>query len=304
EDPTTVATEVGELLNRAGYVAVALAHPGRERSPLEALCRAIGVPMADCRAEACARGDTCRRDGPDGPEPGTCVVDPPSEDGFCSYFKHLNYDRPNDLAAVLDWIEAQSAPGGRLEGRVDLERVVYAGHSAGGGAAMMVAGATREYGGTETLLGDPRPIAFVSASPQGPGDEDFTERSFTGAGCRDLAPDASRCLTRPHLVLTGEGDVTQEHLPADRRRSFELLPEGDKHMGYLLDADARHGFYSFSVDACDAAPARCEAMHGWLVSAFLAFLDAYVRDSERARAYLASDALDVLSGGDLEVSRR
>lgn len=50
-------------------------------------------------------------------------------------------DRPRDLSAALDAISTESAPGGRLAGLADLDRVAVLGHSYGGYAALAAGGA-------------------------------------------------------------------------------------------------------------------------------------------------------------------
>lgn len=302
-DPTGVGDGVAEHLIEGGYVGVFIAHAPRSGTDLDALCAALGIAQVDCRSGACTADADCVTGG----EGGVC------RDGLCARWKHLGWDRPHDVDAVLDWLEAQAA--GPLAGMIDVTRIVYAGHSAGAGATMMVAGATRQFAGVDTLLLDGRPTAFVSQSPQGPGDEEFTESSFTGAGCNALAIDPSLCLTRPHLVLSGVGDDTGDSVAENRRRTFDLMPAGDKYLLWLLEEAARHTSFEFEVDACatyaasqmlDPAvyPARCETYLAWLRSALLAFLDAHVRDSATARAYLASENLSVLTESAASWERR
>ena len=50
-------------------------------------------------------------------------------------------DRPRDVSAALDLVEHASAPGGRIAGLADLDRVAVVGHSYGGYAALAAAGA-------------------------------------------------------------------------------------------------------------------------------------------------------------------
>jgi len=294
-DPTGVGMEIALPFIQAGFVGVFLAHTPRTGAEIDALCAQIGIAPVDCRSGICATDAQCTTAS----DEGICV------DGLCARIKHLSWDRPHDVDAVLDWLELQAA--GPLAGVIDLEKIVYAGHSAGAGATMMVAGATRQFAGVDTLLIDPRPMAFISASPQGPGDEDFTQDSFTGAGCLALAGDPSLCLTRPHLGLTGVGDDTAGQVAENRRVSFDLMPPGDKHLLWLLEEPARHTTFEYKLESCEryaddemldptVFPARCATYLVWLRSAMLAFLDAYVRDLPAAQAYLASDNLAVLTG--------
>jgi hypothetical protein len=257
-----VGVEWAAIFVSAGYLVVDIAHAPRDAASQAALCRQLGYDAAGCLT-----------------------------------FKHLHWDRPHDAARVFDFIEAQAASG-PFAGRIDADRIVYAGHSAGAGGTLMVNGATRDFAGTQTSLADPRPIAFVSNSPQGPGEEGFVESSYTACA-------------RPTLVNSGIGDDTESVAGENRARAYDAMPAGDKHRLYLLEEAARHGTFDQSPDACEdysrangLPVARCGEYKAWLRSSALAFLDAYARDAAAARAYLASDNLAVLAGGDATWSRK
>lgn len=214
----------------------------------------------------------------------------------CARVKYLHYDRPRDVAAVLDFLEAESV--GPLAGFLDLEHVLHAGHSAGSGGGSLLAGATRDLFGMPQMAPDPRPLAFIGASMEGVGDDGFTDTSFDA-------------ITRPHLTLSGEGDSTPEAMAAWRRLPFERMAPGDKFRLWITDADARHGTFDHDVAACEdfrtargVPTAGCELHLAWLESSALAFADAYLRDRAEAHAWLASDAIVTMSGGVVEWSRR
>ncbi|MEZ4394270.1 MAG: acetylxylan esterase [Polyangiales bacterium] len=256
-NPTNVGAGWDAVFTRAGYLFVAIAHSGRDVASRARLCSALGYDTAGCMT-----------------------------------FKYLSWDRPHDLRRVLDWLQEQAV--GAQRGNVDLTRIAYAGHSAGAGAALVVAGATREIAGSQRALPDPRPVAFLSCSPQGPGEEGFVEGSFAG-------------VARPHLTLTGAGDDTTGNVAEVRRRPFELMPAGQKYRGWIAEEPARHTIFDFSTSACEregGTPERCAQYLDWLSSAGLAFLDAHVAGRPEAAAYLASDALTFLGGGAFEWSRR
>jgi predicted dienelactone hydrolase len=266
-----VGAEWARVFTAAGYLVVAIAHRGRDDASRAGLCRALGLDAAGCAT-----------------------------------FVHLSGDRPHDVRAVLDWIDEQAAPGGALAGAVDRARVAHAGHSAGAGGVMTVAGASRDFAGQLRVLSDPRPLAFIACSPQGPGGNGFVDDSFDA-------------IARPTLVLTGAGDDTNGSLGENRRVLFSRLAPGEKYLGWIADDGARHNTFNFDTDAClqyaaqqGLDPERCQAFLPWLASAALAFLDAEVRGHgagdaparARALAYLASDDLVVLSSGTMEWSRR
>lgn len=253
--------EWAEVFTAAGYLSVHIAHTGRTTAERSALCQRLGYDAA-----------------------------------ACATFKYLSWDRPHDVRRVLDWVEEQAR--GPMGARIDVRRIAYAGHSAGAGAALVVAGATRDIAGTQRALPDPRPVAFVSCSPQGPGEEGFVEGSFGG-------------VTRPHLTLSGVGDDTDGVASESRRRPFELVAPGNKYRLWITEDSARHTTFDFSTDACvqhrmraGQDVARCRDYLPWLSSAMVAFLDANLRDSAAARAWLASDNAAVLSGRVAEWSRR
>ncbi|MFO0614867.1 MAG: hypothetical protein U0414_19925 [Polyangiaceae bacterium] len=248
-DPTTSLNEWASVFTRAGYFTVSIAH----------------VPASDAqRAELCA---------------SLGVAD-------CTMFKYLNWYRPHDIARVLDRLEeVASKPSPPAE--LDLTRIAIAGHSAGAGATMMEAGASREYiPGMPTVFDDPRPIAFLTYSPQGPGSEGFTESSF-GA------------ISRPLLLGTGAGDDTEGDTPETRIRPFDLMPPGDKFKIFIDDVDALHTVFEHKTDNCEksATPERCAQFLSWLDATALAFVDTYLRGDERAAAYLRSQDVAVASSG-------
>ncbi|MFT5586638.1 MAG: hypothetical protein ACI9VR_004237 [Cognaticolwellia sp.] len=304
-----VGRDWGEIFNGAGYVFIAIAHEDRGAEGSRDLC--LALDLGDCELISCDKGDACIRGEGAEEEFGTCDSDP-EFGGYCRYIKNLHWDRPNDFRAVLDWVEEQ-ASAGMLDGVVDPSRIAYAGHSAGAGSTMMVAGAARRYRDTsgDELLLDTRPVAFMSCSPQGPDDAGFTTTSFTRERCEELAAPDERasCFSRPHLTLTSVGDGGED-AGENRRLSFDLAPTGDRYLGYITEPAAQHTTFNYETEGCEGYardnglgsefPARCNTYRLWIRSAALAFFDAKLRDDEVAKAYLESDNMTVLSGAALE----
>ena len=257
-DPAKVATGWGRVFTGAGYLFVAIAH--HQRGDVAArlpICRALGY-----------------------------------DEKACERFKFLNWDRPHDVARVLDWIDQQAA--GPLQGRIEPRRLAYAGHSAGAGAALAVAGAGRDFAGNVRTLSDPRPLAFIGDSPQGVGYDGFEATSF-------------EAISRPFLTLSGVGDATNSHPAQERRDAFERMMPGNAFLGWITDPATRHGTFNLEARACmrgGAEETRCAKHLEWLAAAALAFVDSYLRGDVDARAYLESERLGVLSGGAFELSRR
>jgi len=275
----TIRIAVEEPLNvQAPLPAVVWMHGGAGGGTPDSLAAWRGVT-----ARACCLSATI---GHPWPEPeqakALCAWMGRSYPGDCGeprrgQVKLLNVERPFDLRAALDYLLDS------WDGRIDPERIAVGGHSAGAGAALMVAGAERAYEKRVERFADPRPRAFLAFSPQGPGTDGFSEGSWKG-------------IARPTLIGTGAGDSTSE--PASNRiKAFEGLPEGDKHLLYVDDERAPHGRFGLGRARCASAggavpDADCDRVIRWLGAAAVAFLDAHLRGAETAQAWLRSGAMD------------
>jgi hypothetical protein len=154
-----------EVTAAAGYLTISIAHTPRSDHERAQLCRSIGI----------------------------------EEFASCELFKHLNWDRPFDISAVIDELERMNQLG-ELGGQIALNRIAVGGHSAGAGGALSVAGALRNFTGTPASLTDPRPVAFLAFSPQQPGTEGFFDTDFR----KPLH--SWHSIRRPVLTGTGDGD--------------------------------------------------------------------------------------------------
>jgi predicted dienelactone hydrolase len=264
--PTKSMDKWAAVVAGAGYIAVAIAHAGRSEQDYAALCEHLKVP-----------------------ETIQCAI-------------KINWDRPHDIGAVLDWLERKSTEA-PWKGVLDLSRIAHVGHSAGAGAGQMLGGVPRNFicaqpfglgQGTVVAceakhlvpLRTARIDAVLALSPTGPGSEGFMTESFSG-------------LAVPLLMASGTNDGDPGE-PANRVAAWDLYPPGQRWKLYIEDPGAQHTLFEGETDACvKVAPAaRCRAMRGWLFSTGLAFLDAKLRSDDRARAWLDSGHVGVASGGD------
>jgi len=269
-EPDGVLVEWSRATARAGYLTVTIAHPPRARPSRELLCAA---------------------------EP--LLIDPVS----CEQFKHLHWDRPHDIGAVLNELERMSAMD-EFRGLMDLAHIAVAGHSSGSSGALSVGGALRKFTGQVLDMSDPRPVAFLAFSPQGPGSEGFFDTDFKH-------PEHSwRNIDRPVLVGTGDGDSTCNPLPEPgscfgdspfiRRIGYERMPSGGKYQVYLQDPEIFHTLFELRTSKCSekgVTQSKCDETARWLTSSALAFLDAHLRGNGSAAAWLASDNLVDASQG-------
>jgi len=254
-DPLQSLPEWSTVTAEHGYYTVSIAHVPRSCNEQTALCNALGVTP--------------------------CVCD--------ESFKYLNWDRPHDIRVVLDYLETIAATD-----NLDLTNLAVGGHSAGAGAAMMLAGATRVFTTSAVSLADPRPKVFMAFSPQGPGSEGFLDTSF-GSVARAL------------LVGTGDGDITDGDTPDVRRMAYDLSPGLNKFLVYIADPRTRHTTFEHKTDGCvrgGADLATCQQFLAWLDPAALNFLDATLRRDRTARDWMTSPALATLSGGIATIEHR
>ena len=236
-----------------------------------------------------------------------CAAPPLTMDNAtCDLFKHLHWDRPHDISAVINELEHLNAAG-EFRGQIDLLRIAVGGHSAGSSGALSVAGALRDFSGTVLDMHDGRPVAFLALSPQGPGGEGFFDTDFKKPAHSWMSVD------RPVLLGTGDGDNVCHRSaepgscvgdsPYLRRLVFERMPGGNKYQIYVHDADTFHMLFELNTAECAAKnvdQGKCDEIARWLRSTALAFLDAQLRQNLLAIQWLRSNNIETASGGVAE----
>lgn len=276
EEPDGILVEWSRATAKAGYLTVTIAHQPRDIESRHALCAAPPLLM---------------------------------DEATCDGFKYLHWDRPHDIDAAIDELERLNAAG-EFRDQIDLARIAVGGHSSGSSGALTVAGALRNFSsvdftGTVLDMHDPRPVAFLAFSPQGPGAEGFFDTDF-----KQPWHSWSR-IRRPTLIGTGDGDSTCDRLeepgscfgdsPYIRRIGFERMPgNGNKYHIYLKDADTFHTLFQLRTSECaskNVDQSKCDEIARWLTSTALAFLDGHVRQDALAEKWLKSDNVVTASRG-------
>ncbi len=285
-NPLNVGVEWSETLARRGYIVVSIAHEPRTNNQRDKLCETLFGAGYDL---------------------STCIL-----------FKYLHWDRPFDISAVIDKLELMNAQqGGVFFGKFDLEQIAVAGHSAGSGGTLSIAGAKRNF---NTLVPftpeDQRPKVFMAFSPQQPGIEGFYDTDFK-------KPNHSwESINRPVLIATGDGDNLclsdypgttytpgdcKGQLPYGRRIPFERMPAGSKYRLYFHDAEIFHGLFDLNVSKCSQKNvnlARCVEFSRELSAVAFAFLDSNLKGIPFATAWLNSDNIELANVGVNEYSRK
>jgi hypothetical protein len=276
-NPLNSMADWSDTTAEAGYLTISIAHTPRSNQERMQLCQSIGIS-----------------------DPGTCEL-----------FKHLNWDRPFDIRAVIDELERRNQQG-EFHGQISVNHIAVGGHSAGAGGTLSVAGALRNFTGTPVSLSDPRPVAFLAFSPQQPGTEGFFDTDFQ----RPLH--SWRPIDeRPVLIGTGDGDNScnptevpgncQGETPFGRRSNFDRMSPGNKYRIYVHDADAFHTLFELNTGKCATLgvnQAKCDEIARWLQSVGLAFLDSHVRQDAFAHQWLQSSSIEIASRGIAEWSRK
>ena len=275
-DPLNSMAEWSETTARAGYLTISIAHSPRTNQERLQLCQSIGI----------------------------------NDPGVCEVFKHLNWDRPFDIRAVIDVLERLNQAG-EFRGKIDMDRIAVGGHSAGAGGALSVSGAMRNFSGTPVSFADPRPVAFLAFSPQAPGSEGFFDTDFK-------QPTHSwQPISRPVLIGTGDGDNGCKTIdepgnclgdtPTGRRSIFNRMPAGNKYSIYVHDADTFHTLFELNTGNCstlEVNQTKCDDIARLLRSVGLAFLDGNVRQNAFANLWLQSNNVEIASQGIVEWSRK
>ena len=136
-----------------------------------------------------------------------------------------------------------------------------------------------------------RPMGFIGIATMGP---DYA--GYNG-GFDSLSYDSVD--ERPFITFTGKGDTNGK--PSEPRTTAWLRSKpGGKYLSFGTPLATTHG--AVNLSACNSAVQiqLCD----WMKSAGLAYLDAVTRNRAAARAWLASDAYETLTGGNIEFYRR
>jgi predicted dienelactone hydrolase len=194
-------------------------------------------------------------------------------------------DRVADLMLVLDSLAEIEKTTPALEGRIDAKRVGVGGHSFGAYTAMLIGGVTVDLGGEQDRsFRDRRVSCILPISAQGTGQQGLTEGSWAG-------------LTIPMMTITGTRDRGAGGQGADwKKEPYAFSPPGSK---YLVVIDGANHF-SFGGGL---GPRGSDVTDVVKLTSTL-FWDAFLKNSERARACLQSDDLPAEAGGSYAFEKK
>lgn len=194
-------------------------------------------------------------------------------------------DRVADLVLILDSLAeiARATPG--LAGRIDARRIGVGGHSFGAYSAMLIGGVTVDLGGEkDRSFRDQRVTCILPISAQGTGQQGLTQASWAG-------------LTIPMMTMTGTRDQGAGGQGVEwKKEPYTFSPPGSK---YLVVIDGANHF-SFG----GGLGARSSDVTDVVKRTSTLFWDAFLKDSQTARAHLQSDELLRDAGGSYTFERK
>lgn len=221
--------------SEAGYLAIIVDHRRRNPEALEALCTELALT-----------GDACNAD------------------------KLQSWDRPQDISAVLDWLQSD-APSNTWRTRTASSTFGHTGQEAGAATGLMLAGANRKFGQTSEDFTDSRIEAIVPIAMVSEADDTFLEAGLAQ-------------VQTPVYMSASIHNYDSSERPVDYLTAFSALPEGNKYLLHFLDEDATGS--TFSLSDCEAG--ECAMFQSWLTSSSLAFTDAILQEQQSAITWLAT----------------
>lgn len=217
------------------------------------------------------------------------TVGPPSCPNFLG---HTIYG-PANTDFLIGRLSALQAAIPALNGLVRSDKVIVAGWSGGSTVPMGNAGATRQMNTTTPVLSQKstKPIGFFGIATMGP------DYAGYDAGYQSTSYDTID--GRPFFFVTGRGDTNGK--PSEPRTTAWLRSRpGGKFLSYARSLLVTHGTVNLSDCGTTLRKTHC----AWMTSAGLAFVDAVAKGRPTAKAWIASDAYEVLTDGAIEFHDR
>lgn len=197
-------------------------------------------------------------------------------------------NRTRDISFVIDSFAQieKDVPG--VAGKLDAGRIGVGGHSFGALTTELIGGVTA------TLPDQSKPVnyadhrvrALLVLSGAGPGRGGIDDRSFDH-------------LTLPMMVMTGSHDFGMSgQNPLWRKKPYDLAHGDDRY--FIMIEGAGHMTFT-GMPAKDGLEPMI--LYATVKVASVAFWDAYLKDSDSARGYLAGSELTDFSGGKAQIER-
>lgn len=231
--------------------------------------------------------------------------------------------RPEDVRAVIDYVESETTDGARLEGTADPTRMAVLGHSLGGYTALALAGARLDSSGMASLCAnaqiDGQDHAWLCDMIL-PNTQAMAELAGLAVVPAELWPDRRDVRIRAVVSMAGDSfpfgrnglaavrvpvlalggtadtgtppewgtDMTYDHVSSQRKTKVGLV-DGE-HMLFLDDCEAMPFFGAVYKPFCSDTTWQMDVAHDLIAHFVVAFLQ-----TELAADESAAEALDPLN---------
>jgi len=138
----------------------------------------------------------------------------------------MQRQRTADVDFILSSLKLIDQQVREIHGKINKQQIGVAGHSMGAGTALLVAGATAAAPKSAAQsFRDKHVRAVIAMSPQGPGEEGFSDYSWDS-------------VATPALTMSGTKDRGIGGQPAEwRMLPFQHMPAGGKYQVIVNGAD-------------------------------------------------------------------
>jgi len=196
-------------------------------------------------------------------------------------------NRARDISFVIDSLEEIERRAPSVAGKMDRGHIGVGGHSFGALTTELIGGLTFTPPGAAQpeSLADRRVSALLVLSGAGPRQHGVTEQSWES-------------ISAPMMLMTGTRDLGVGGLrPEQRIKPYELVRSVHKY-AIVLDGGG-HMTFTGLPSRMGTEPA---VLYETVKVASVAFWDAYLKNSEKAEAYLHSPALIDFSAGKAKLT--
>jgi serine/threonine protein kinase/dienelactone hydrolase len=189
----------------------------------------------------------------------------------------MQRQRAADVHFILSSLKLIDQQVREIHGKINNREIGVAGHSMGAGTALLVAGATAAAPkGAAQSFRDKHVRAVIAMSPQGPGEEGFSDHSWDSVAV-------------PAMTMSGTKDRGIGGQPAEwRTQPFQHMPAGGKYQVTVSGAD----HLTFAVGG---------RFRGCILQETIAFWNAYLQGQAKSSA---PKSLSLQSSGACEVSTK
>lgn len=193
--------------------------------------------------------------------------------------------RVGDLVLILDKLEELPSMVPGLKSKIDSKSIGVAGHSFGAYTAMLIGGVTADLGReTGKSLFDKRVKCILPISAQGTGQQGLTDQSWDA-------------LRLPMMTITGTQDRGVGGQSVNwKKEPYKFSPAGDKYL--VVIEGANH--FSFG----GAFRLRGNDVTDIVRLCTTTYWDAYLKNSQAAKAYLQSSKLQQEATGKFTLERK